>query len=81
MISKKKMVLVLKTLLAKSLRDGHASENPPVMAPAETRTRKKLATNAQGSTGTHHRALTLSHPTTPNNSNEEPGKKGAKPRK
>ena len=54
MISKKKMVLVLKTLLAKSLHDGHASEKSPVMALEETRTRKELATNARGSTGTHH---------------------------
>ena len=54
MISKKKMVLVLKTLLAKSLHDGHASENPPVMALEETRARKEVATNALGSTCTHH---------------------------
>ena len=54
MISKKKMVLVLKTLLAKSLHDGHASEKSPVMALEETRARKELATNARGSTGTHH---------------------------
>ena len=34
--------------------DGHAFEKPPVMALEETRERKEVATNARGSTGTHH---------------------------